>query len=300
MEFHFMNAAGSCKQLADVEKLARSAVTEITAGSITVEPRPGNSGNVFWDDGQGASLNSLGLPNGGLPYYREHLLKMAGVAHGGHKKLRVSIAPFSPDEVEPLAQLAAEHMVDSIEVNLSCPNVWKGKVQKSVVGFDAALSAAYLDLALKSAGVVRPVWAKVPPYSDPSQLAAMAEAVTDLDTRYAGRIGIVACNTFPNGFAFDHGPKPAITPNCGLAGVAGRAMKYIALGQVVQFRALLPPHIPVIGVGGIADGDDLADMLAVGAVGVQVNTAYTANGENLRVFTDILHRYVERTAPAVE
>ncbi|ORT94849.1 dihydroorotate dehydrogenase, partial [Frankia casuarinae] len=48
LEHPIMNAAGTCKTAEDVETFARSAVSMIVVGSITREPRSGNSGNVYW------------------------------------------------------------------------------------------------------------------------------------------------------------------------------------------------------------------------------------------------------------
>ena len=60
LEHPLMNAAGACKKVEEVQELARSATAAIMLGSITLEPREGNSGNVYWA-GDGFSLNSLGL-----------------------------------------------------------------------------------------------------------------------------------------------------------------------------------------------------------------------------------------------
>ena len=69
-----MNAAGWIKTPEAVQEMARSAVTDITIGSFTIEPREGNPGNNFWyDPASGTSLNSMGLPNQGLPYLEQHL-----------------------------------------------------------------------------------------------------------------------------------------------------------------------------------------------------------------------------------
>jgi dihydroorotate dehydrogenase (fumarate) len=69
LEHPLMNAAGMCKTTPQVIRLARSAVAAVMVGSITMEPRAGNQGNVFWQDPAGRySLNSLGLPNPGSAY----------------------------------------------------------------------------------------------------------------------------------------------------------------------------------------------------------------------------------------
>jgi dihydroorotate dehydrogenase (fumarate) len=77
----------------------------------------------------------------------------------------------------------------------------------------------------------------------------------------------------------------------GLAGVAGSALKPISLGQVQQFRTLLPESFDIIGVGGISTGRDVLDYLRAGADSVQVGTHYFQNGP--RVFSEILQEFVD-------
>ncbi len=59
-KLRLMNAAGWCKDIETVRKLAKTPIHEITVGSITLEQRAGNEGNVFWQSPDGTyALNSL-------------------------------------------------------------------------------------------------------------------------------------------------------------------------------------------------------------------------------------------------
>ncbi len=56
------NGAGTIKKVEDVKEIARcEAAGAILVGSITMEERTGNAGNVLWI-GPAGSLNSLGIP----------------------------------------------------------------------------------------------------------------------------------------------------------------------------------------------------------------------------------------------
>ena len=57
----------------------------------------------------------------------------------------------------------------------------------------------------------------------------------------------------------------------GFGGLSGPAIKPIALRMVYQ--AARAVKIPVIGLGGIATGEDAAEFLIAGASAVQVGTA---------------------------
>jgi len=97
LEHPLMNAAGTCKSLQDVKDLSRSASAAVMVGSITMEPRTGNTGDVYWA-GPMFSLNSLSLPNRGAPFYKEVIPEMVACAHDKGKPLFVSVAGFSPEE----------------------------------------------------------------------------------------------------------------------------------------------------------------------------------------------------------
>jgi dihydroorotate dehydrogenase (NAD+) catalytic subunit len=55
-------------------------------------------------------------------------------------------------------------------------------------------------------------------------------------------------------------------------GLSGRAMHAVALRAVYDVREA-HPALPVVGVGGVADGESAVAMLMAGAHAVQVGTA---------------------------
>lgn len=285
LEHPLMNAAGTCRLLEEVKELSRSASAAVMVGSITVEPRTGNTGDVYWA-GPMFSLNSLGLPNRGAPYYREAIPKMVAVAHGEGKPLFVSVAGFSREEYAGLAELAFDGGADLVELNLGCPNVWQGSAQKRIACFDPALVAEILHRVEKRVGVDAKVSIKISPVSDPFVLAGLARVIG------ASKVVkvVTAVNTFPNAFSYN-GAKPRITPGGGLAGFAGPAMKPIGLGQVRQLREFLPERIQIIGVGGITHGKDIQEYQESGAVAVQVATTYLERHE--QVFGSLLGELLE-------
>ena len=287
-DLKFMNAAGMCKTLDDVERFRAAPITEVNLGSVTALPREGNSGTTFWiDDTSGASLNALGLPNAGLDWYRAQMPGIAERVHGAGKRLRVSVAGFSVEDYRTLVAGLSEFDIDCIEINLSCPNVWDGADQKPVFALDAELTRTICRMAAEIVPERIALSVKLAP-SDPLLLKRLAGIVAA-----TGRIGeVVAVNTLPNAFAFDGG-RQAMGGN-GLAGLGGRPLKPVALGHVVQLRRLLPAHIPVVGVGGVFAGQDVIDYIAAGAAGVQVGTACYAYGAG--VFQDIVAGFLDAAA----
>lgn len=290
---HFLlsNAAGICKTLADVKKLSVSAVTEILVGSITRDMLPGNPGTNHYQAQDGASINSLGLPNPGLDYYIQNLAEMCEIAHGHDKKLGISIAPFSLDDTRALSHIATLFKVDTIELNAGCPNVWAKGRQKKILSFSPRLLEEHLKILLATKTHGRHplcLRVKLSPYSDPTLLKRVALMVGKLSTR-SRRISIVSANTFPNAYMFraeeDSHRAPAILFGEHLGGFSGDPYRAIVLGQVAQFRKILPDH-PIIGVGGISRGRHAYEYLAFKVSGIQIGSAYYYT-ENPRIFSDI-------------
>jgi dihydroorotate dehydrogenase (fumarate) len=304
LEHPVMNAAGTCKTARDVDAFARSAVAAIVVGSITLRPRSGNAGNVYWS-GPAYSLNALGLPNRGLDYYAEHLPRMVASAHAAGKPLIVSVAGFDVQEYRRIAEVVAPTGVDLVEVNLACPNVWDGGAQKRIACFDpgqtAAVCTAVGDALLarspSDSGQAVPYGVKISPFSDPAALTELAAALGERAGQPAGPRFVTAVNTFPNAYVVDADHRPVIDVE--LAGLSGPALKPVGLGQVRQLRRLLPATVDVVGVGGVSAGRDVAEYLRAGAVAVQAATAFWNRGEDPSVFGSILSGWIDQAGLAV-
>lgn len=286
LEHPLMNGAGCIKTVPHLVQMARSSVSAVVLGSITVEPRDGNSGTTFRQL-EGYALNALGLPNRGASYYAMTLPGMVAECHEKHKPLIVSIAGFSLSDWELLADMCCEAGVDGVELNFGCPNV---QGEHPIWSFDpdgmsAAISSALVAPEKIEGGIrERPfhVGIKLSPFSNPDDLARAVAAIPPMNS-IVGQISYVATsNTFPNANS-----ETLSTP---YADMSGAALKPIALGQVQQIRELLDPRISVVGVGGIRTLQDIEDYLLAGASAVQATTAYWAAGENPMAFSDILSR----------
>jgi dihydroorotate dehydrogenase (fumarate) len=247
-----MVGAGPVKLPEHVLEIANSHAAAIIVGSITIEPRKGNDGTTYFaDPNQRFALNSKGLPNPGVDYYRDVLPVMAQMAHDHGKPLIVSTAGFSPSEYARLAEVALEGGADGIELNLGCPNVWgpTGE-QKQIASFSEDLTGETLQQVER---LVHPtdkwVAVKVSPFSDPSKLKSIAEIIAQSQMVRA----VTSTNTFPNALALDK----------------------------EQLREVLPDAIAVVGVGGIKNTQDVRDYLRAGAEATQITTAYINFGPSI-------------------
>lgn len=266
-----MNAACSiAKSIDDVKAFAATKIGAITVGSITVAPRDGNA-EPRWYVGDGYALNSFGMPNGGIDFYRKNLPEMIKIAHDSDKKLSLSIAGFSNAEYVELAKMAEEVSVDLLELNLGCPNVSLDGKQKPIASFDTENIKAIVDEVSQVTNI--PILVKLSPYSNPAQLQEVAQAIAE-----TGKVSaVVTSNTFPNS-TMNEDAMPVIAAE--LAGFSGHAFLPIGLGQVKQFRKALPESIVVIGAGGIETKADFNLYEQVGAAGVQAATLIVRDGHN--------------------
>ncbi len=254
-----MLGAGACKSPEITNTWLQ--VAPVVSGSYTPEARVGNEGNsLFYPSTFGAfnergfGLNAFGMPNMGFAAAAEQLAESSS-----ENPLIVSIAGFSvEDYLKGVEIFSALESVSAIECNFGCPNVAHGRIVSFDYDFLERLFYQLKEPARK------PIWVKFSPYSDPGQLKEIARLVSM--TKDVIR-AVVTCNTFPNTYL-----PEVIDVNNGFAGMSGRAMNPIALGQVRQFRSVLPSDIDIIGVGGVTSGLDVVEMFEAGANGVQLTS----------------------------
>lgn len=225
----------------------------VVTKTVFADPRPGNPAHRLTETSHGM-LNSVGIPSGGaaafvrdgLPAYRR-----LGVP------VVVSVGGLSESEYWRVADELAGTAADAFEVNVSCPNLERGGVP---IGADAGALRRVVAGVVARADV--PVLVKLAP--DLAAIDASARAAAD-----AGATAVTVCNSFPS-LAVDPVARAPRLGN-GVGGLSGPAVKPMVLRLVWQ--AARAVDIPVIGCGGIAGVDDVAEFLVAGASAVQVGTA---------------------------
>ncbi|HEU5212857.1 MAG TPA: dihydroorotate dehydrogenase [Gaiellaceae bacterium] len=238
-----LNASGCLDALAAPD-VARALDVFVTK-TVTPLARQGNPPVRIAETDRGM-LNSIGLQNPGLDrFVDEHLprLRELGVP------LWVSVGGFrAGDYAEGCEALAAEPGIEAIELNVSCPNVE-----------EAAGTVAQLVAAARAAATL-PLYVKLSPaVPDVAELARAAEA--------AGADGLTLVNTI-RGLALDHTLRPRLARAVG--GYSGPALKPVALAAVHACRRA--SALPIVGVGGVMNGRDALEFVAVGANAVALGT----------------------------
>jgi dihydroorotate dehydrogenase (NAD+) catalytic subunit len=85
--------------------------------------------------------------------------------------------------------------------------------------------------------------------------------------------------------------KPKV--GAGMGGLSGPAIKPIALRMVYQVAQAV--KIPVIGMGGVSTGEDVAEFLLCGATAIQVGTASFWDPKSPVRIANELDRFLDHT-----
>jgi dihydroorotate dehydrogenase (NAD+) catalytic subunit len=243
MSVPILNASG-CLDALMAPEIARTLDAFVTK-TVTPLPREGNPTPRFVET-EGGMLNSIGLQNPGLEAFLADLLPR--LARLG-VPLWVSVGGFSArDYTEMCAVLDACDEVQTLELNLSCPNVE-----------DAPETSAEIVAAARSA-TTKPLYAKLSPAT--WNIAETARAVAD-----AGADGLSLVNTI-RGLALDASLVPTIARGTG--GYSGPALRPIALACVHACASAV--GLPIVGMGGVDSGRDALELVAAGANAVALGT----------------------------
>lgn len=231
----------------------------IVVKSLSATPWPGNPAPRVTETPAGM-INSVGLQGPGVEAW---LADELGELTALGARVVASIWGRTVDEYHAAALALANAPADvvAVEVNLSCPNLGGGH---TMFAHDPVAAAEVID-AVTAAG--RPLWAKLSPNTDrlvevaASVSGAGASAVTLVNTVIGMVIDIEARRPFLGG---------------GGGGVSGPAMHPVAVRAVYDCRSALP-DLPIVGVGGVATGEDAIELILAGANAVQVGTASFAD-----------------------
>lgn len=237
------------------------AIGGIVTKAVSLEPRAG-APEPRVAEFEGGMINAVGLANPGLAEVARTHVPWLASHHGGTRKL-FNVVGFVVDEfasvVRGLEEAAESHptAIDGYELNVSCPNVKQGGTE---FGADPVSLRAVVTRA--RAATKRPLFVKLSPTLP--DVASAARSAVD-----AGADGITVVNTIP-GLVIDvERRRPAV--GFGTGGVSGRAV--LPVGVLATWKVSRAVKVPIIGLGGVADGTDVLQYIMAGASLVGVGTA---------------------------
>lgn len=224
----------------------------ISSKGLTLKAKPGNDGVRIWETPSGV-MNSIGLENPGVESFIQEIYPEMKKLN---TKIFVNLGGNSLEDYTIATEMLNEIDLDFIELNISCPNVKEGGMAFGLRCQDAGFITKKVKDRTRHKLIV-----KLSPNGDSiGDLAKSCEA--------NGADGLSLVNTF-QAMAVDVRAKKIVFENI-YAGLSGPAIYPIALRMVREAAGSV--KIPVIGMGGIRNAEDILAMMMVGASAVQLGT----------------------------
>jgi len=229
----------------------------VTVKGVSDKPWNGNATPRVAET-YGGMLNAVGLQNPGadvfikedIPFLRRY-----------DTKIIVNICGRTIQEYCAVTERLAEADVDLLELNISCPNLEEGGI---TFGTDWKMAEQVVAEVKKHAK--HPLIVKLTP--NVTNIDVIARAAES-----AGADALSMINTML-GMKIDiHKRKPLLANKTG--GLSGPAIRPIAVRMVYQVAQTV--KIPIIGMGGVTNGEDAMEFILAGASMVAVGTANFAN-----------------------
>lgn len=223
----------------------------ITKGTY-LKPRNGNRPARVCETASGM-MNSIGLQNPGIEYFEKVELPFL---RKFDTKIILNVGASSIDEYIEVCKYANRLDIDGVELNLSCPNVCAGCM---------AFGTTYEG--------VKEVTSAVRKVVDKPLIVKLTPNVTDITltargAEEAGADGISAINTLLAMKIDIEKRRPVLANNTG--GLSGPAIKPVAVRMVYQIANAV--KIPVMGLGGIMNGEDAVEFMLAGASAVSIGS----------------------------
>ena len=229
----------------------------ITCKGVAAEPWAGNPAPRLAELRGSAIMNSVGLQNPGVRGFVESYgTYLQGLRDKGCQVI-CQVAGHSVEEYVRATELYEElaPFASGFEINISCPNIAKGGAAMGATPDGAAeVMRAVRDRTS------RPILVKMAPHD-------VAEIGRALESAGADALSLI--NTIP-GMTIDVRTRKSRLSRP-TAGVSGPAIHAIAVRMVWECAQAV--DIPLCGIGGVASGEDAAEMILAGATAVSIGTA---------------------------
>lgn len=250
----------------------------VVVKGIAMKPSHGNA-TPRVAEVNGGMLNAIGLQGPGVEKFLHGAEYMPFLRKSGAVVI-VNIWGKSIEEYRDVAARieAEKDGITALEINISCPNIKEGGV-----AFGTDLTLAHKVVAEVRKATTLPLITKLSP--NVTKIADFARAVTDAGTDVISLINTIT------GMAINiNTRRPKIANLTG--GLSGPAIKPIAVRMVYEVSKAV--KTPIIGMGGIMDGDDAVEFMLAGASAVAVGTAIFVDPYAPLKVLDGINAYLER------
>lgn len=271
-------AAGLDKNGEALEGLSRLGFGAVECGSVTPRAQAGNPRpRLFRLSEDRAIINRMGFNNEGLEPFAARLARRPRrTAIGANLGANKDTEDKAADYVAGLKRLAG--LADYFTVNISSPNTPGLRALQGREALDDLLGRIHQARPADGA----PVFLKIAPDLIGEEIGMIVEA-----SLAHGIDALIVSNTTLER------PASLRSPFAGEAGgLSGAPLKPIALRALHAAAEASAGRLPLIAVGGIADGADAYERIRAGASAVQVYSALIYEGPGLvgRIKRDLAAR----------
>jgi len=268
-------AAGLDKNGECINAFAAMGFGFIEIGTITPKPQPGNEKpRIFRIEQADAVINRMGFNNKGVDYLVDQVRKanfkgVLGINIGKNKNTPEENA--KDDYIHCMRKVY--NFATYITINISSPNtpglrsLQYGDVLNELL---ASLKVEQGMLAEKY-GKYIPIAVKIAPDLNEEEVQSIAKSLIDNNID-----GVISTNTTLSRIGvenLEHGNEQG--------GLSGAPVKEKSTQVIKWLSTALNGSLPIIGVGGIASGDDAKEKIAAGASLVQIYTGFIYQGPEL-------------------
>lgn len=223
----------------------------ITKGT-SLKPRDGNKPPRICETESGL-LNSIGLQNPGLEHFIEEDLPWL---RKFDTAVIVNAIGSTIEEYVELCTQLNKLDIDGVELNLSCPNVKAG-----CLAFGTTYEGVKEVTTAVRKVLDKPLIVKLTP--NVTDITSTAKGAAD-----SGADGVSLINTLLGMAINIDTRKPILGINTG--GLSGPAVKPVAVRMVWQVAKAI--NIPILGMGGIINGDDAIEFMIAGAKAISIGS----------------------------
>jgi dihydroorotate dehydrogenase len=277
-------AAGLDKNAEAIPAFSSIGLGFIEVGTLTPRPQPGNEQpRLFRLPQDEALINRMGFNNRGAKAAAAELATLrerpvpVGINIGKNKTTpNEDAAEDYKDGIQILYPYA-----DYFVINISSPNTPDLRNLQHGEELAKLVSIVQQEVKLQAVayGVTKPVLVKIAPDLTDDELKETVEILVSLKAS-----GIIATNTTVERSGLTH-PHSRET-----GGLSGKPLTEASTEVIRKVYRLTEGKVPIIGVGGIFNGQDAYDKILAGATLVQVYTGliYEGPGISRKINKDLL------------
>lgn len=245
----------------------------VEPGTVTPKPQAGNpKPRVFRDPSNNAIINRLGFPNAGAEKFKANLEDFLSAPERAKGVVGINIG-MNKNQTEPVKDYAylirmLAPMADYLTINISSPNTPGLRDLQKREPLMELLDEVIKERKKACRTNPPPLLVKLAPDLDNAQQEEMAQTLLDAKVD-----GVILSNTtldrpefLPKKFRGEQG------------GLSGQPLTNKSTDIIRNFYTLTKGKLPIVGVGGISNGDQAYAKIKAGASLVQLYTGLVFEG----------------------